>query len=83
MGLIQESDVGKVLADQEFMDQVVSGLIEDSSTMDTLVDEIADKVQDALENDSDLRQRLVSAAMSNETFKQKLVDKLIAELADD
>ncbi|MCH8298339.1 MAG: hypothetical protein IH963_13035 [Chloroflexi bacterium] len=83
MGLIQESDVGKVLADQEFMDQVVSGLIEDSSTMDTLVDEIAGNVQDALENDSDLRQRLVSAAMSNETFKQKLVDKLIAELADD
>ena len=83
MGLIQESDVGKVLADQEFMDQVVSGLIEDSSTMDTLVDEIADKVQDALENDSDLRQRLVSAAMSNGTFKQKLVDKLIEELGDD
>ena len=83
MGLIQESDVGKVLADQEFMDQVVSGLIEDSSTMDTLVDEIAGNVQDALENDSDLRQRLVSAVMSNEVFKQKLVDKLIAELADD
>ena len=80
MGLIQDSDVGKVLADQEFMDQVVSGLVEDSSTMDSLADEIADKVQDALENDSDLRQRLVSAAMANEVFKRKLVDKLIEEL---
>ncbi len=82
MGLIQESDVSKVLADQEFMEQVVSGLVEDSTTMDSLADEIADKVQDALENNSDLRQRLVSAAMSNETFKRKLVDKLIEELAD-
>lgn len=80
MGLIQESDVSKVLADQEFMDQVVSGLVEDSSTMDSLAEEIAEKVQDALENDSDLRQRLVSAAMANEVFKRKLVDKLIEEL---
>ena len=81
MGIIQDSDVGKVLADQEFMGQVVSGLIEDSGTMDSLADDIADKVQDSLENDSDLRQRLVSAAMTNEAFKRKLVDKLIQELS--
>ena len=81
MGMIQESDIGMVLADQAFMDQVVSGLVEDSGTMDTLADEIADKVQDALESDSTLRQRLVSAAISNEAFKQKLVSKLIEELS--
>ncbi len=80
MGIIQDSDVGKVLANQEFMDQVVSGLVEDSTTMDSLADEIADKVQDALEGDSDLRQRLVGAAMTNDVFRRKLVDKLIEEL---
>ncbi len=81
MGMVQESDIGMVLADQAFMEQVVSGLVEDSGTMDTLADEIADKVQDALESDSALRQRLVSAAISNEAFKQKLVAKLIEELS--
>lgn len=81
MGLIQESDLGKVLADESFMDQIVSGLVEDSPTMDSLVDDIADKVQDALQDDSNLRQRLVSAAISNEAFKQKLVTKLIEELS--
>lgn len=81
MGMVQESDIGMVLADQAFMDQVVSGLVEDSGTMDNLADEIADKVQDALESDSALRQRLVSAAISNEAFKQKLVSKLIEELS--
>ena len=81
MGMVQESDIGMVLADQAFMEQVVSGLVEDSGTMDTLADEIADKVQDALESDSALRQRLVSAAISNEAFKQKLVGKLIEELS--
>ena len=81
MGLIQDSDVAKVLADEEFMGQVVSGLVEESSTMDNLADEIADKVQDSLENNSDLRQRLVGAAMNNDAFKRKLVDKLIEELS--
>lgn len=83
MGLIKDSDVGNVLADEEFMQQVVSGIVEDPSTMDALVDDIADNVQDALENDADLRQRLISTAMNNEVFKQKLVEKIIQELEDD
>ena len=83
MGLIKDSDVSNVLADEEFMQQVVSGIVEDPSTMDALVDDIAGNVQDALENDEDLRQRLISTAMNNEVFKQKLVEKIIQELEDD
>ncbi len=81
MSLLQESDVGKVLADQGFMEHIVSGLVRDSSTMDKLADDIADKVQDALVSQSDLRERLVTAAISNEAFKQKVVAKLIDELS--
>ena len=81
MGLIQDSDVGKVLADEAFMEQVVTGLVADSGTMDTLVDDISDKLQDALESDSDLRQRLVGAAIANEEFKRKLVNKLIEDIS--
>ena len=51
MGFIKDSDVGNVLADQEFMEQVVAGLVEDSSAMDSLCGDIAGNVQDALEND--------------------------------
>ena len=81
MGIIQESDVGSVLADQAFMDQVVSGLVENSSTMDSLADDIADKLEEAFENNADLRQRLVSAAIANDTFKRKLVNRLVEELS--
>ena len=81
MGIIQESDVGTVLADQAFMEQVVAGLVENSSTMDSLAEDIADKIEDAFENNADLRQRLVSAAIANEAFKQKLVNKLVEELS--
>ena len=80
MGLIQESDVSRLMQDQGLMDSLITGLVEDSSTMDSLADDIADKVQDALEDDSDMRQRLVTAAVSNEAFKRKLINKLIEEL---
>ncbi len=80
MGLIQESDVGRLLQDEALMDQVVTGLVEDTQTMDTLADDIADKVQDAFEEDPDLRQRLITAAIANEAFKRKLVKKLVDDL---
>ncbi|MCH8281603.1 MAG: hypothetical protein J4O03_07525 [Chloroflexi bacterium] len=80
MGLIQESDVSRLMQDQGLMDSLITGLVEDSATMDSLADDIADKVQDALEDDSDMRQRLVSAAVANEAFKRKLINKLIEEL---
>ena len=80
MGLIQESDVGRLLQDEKLMDQVVAGLVEDTQTMNDLADDIADKVQDALGDDPELRQRLVTAAISNEAFRRRLVSKLIDDL---
>ena len=73
MGLIQDSDVERLMADPEMMQEVVAGLVSDSPTMDTLAEDIADKVQDALEDDSELRRRLVDAAVSNDVFKRKLI----------
>ena len=76
MGLIQESDVGKLMQDEKLMDAVVAGLVADSQTMDTLADDIADKVQDALSDDAELRQKLISAAISNDAFKRKLISEI-------
>ena len=80
MGLINESDVGKLMQDEQLMEAVVAGLVEDSGTMDTLADDIADKVQDALSDDADLRQKLITAAVTNDVFKRKLITKLISEI---
>ena len=80
MGLIQEGDVGKLMQDEKLMDAVVAGLVEDSQTMDTLADDIADKVQDALSDDAALRQKLISAAITNDDFKRKLISKLISDI---
>lgn len=80
MGLIQESDVEILFKDKALMDEIVAGLVEDPDTMDQLAEDVANKVEDALEDDSDMRQRLLTAAVSNDVFKRKLISKLIDEL---
>lgn len=83
MGLIQESDVGNILRDQALMDEIVAGLVKDSGIMEQMAEEIAEQVQSALEDDSDMRLRMVNAAVSNDAFKQKLIAKLVDELQSD
>ena len=80
MGLKQERHLAKLWQNHELMDHFVSGLVEDSQTMDILAGDIADKIQDALENDSDLRQSLLNFSVANETFKKKLINRIIEEL---
>ena len=81
MVLIKEGDVSKLMQDPALLEQVVNGLIEDSTTMDALADDIADKLQDALEDDPAMRKRVVEAAIANSTFKQKIINKLVEELS--
>ncbi len=80
MGLITEGDVGKLLRDPGLMDEVVKALVEDSTTMNSLADDIADKLQDALEDDPEMRKRIVEAAVANPAFKSRIVSKLIDDL---
>jgi len=63
------------------MDAVAKALVEDSDAMDTLAGDISDKLQDALEDDSEMRKRLADAAMGSDQFKKKLVAKLIDGLS--
>ena len=80
MGLIQESDLGGLFNNQALMEEIVSGLVEDSNTMDQLAEDAADKLQDVLEDDSEMRRRLVNAAVASDVFKRKLIAKLIEGL---
>ncbi len=78
MGPIQERDVTKLLPNQELMDHGSRGLVEDEQ-MDALAGDIADRIVDVLQSDSDLRQRLLNSAAANEASKRKLVNRLIEE----
>ena len=71
MGIIQESDVGRLLQDPGLMEELTRAMVEDPETMTSLADDIADKLQDALEDDPDMRKRIVEAAVANPAFKEE------------
>ena len=81
MGLIQESDVQKLMQNQELMAEIATALIDETTALDKLADEIADKMEDAFEDSPEVRQQIISAAVANPEFKKKLVAKLAKELS--
>ena len=81
MGLIQDSDVARLLQDPALMEDVAKALVEDPDARCSLADDIADKLEDVLEDDSEMRKRIVDAAVSNAEFKKKIVHKLVDELS--
>ena len=81
MGFISESDVTRLMQDQDLMGQVAKAIVEDPGTMDSLADDIADKLQDQLEDDPDMRRQIVDAAVANPEFKRKIVAKLTDDLS--
>ena len=81
MGFIQDSDVAKLMQNQELMAEVAQAIATDPSTMDDLAEDIASKLEDELEDSESLRGQIVDAAINNEDFKKKVAEKLAAELA--
>ena len=81
MGFIKESDIERLMENEELISDVAKGLVEDPDTMDALVTDIADKLEDEMDNSPALRQKIVDAAVANEQFRKKVVAKLAAELS--
>ena len=83
MGIdVEKSDVRKLLQDPVLVEEIAKGVMEDSSAVDDLAEEIADELSDVLEDDPDFRAKIIQSAMSNETFKKRLVRKLAEEFGD-
>jgi len=81
MGLIEESDVRKLMQDPQLVSEIASAVVDDPETMDDLADTIADKLSDELEDNSDLRQSIISTAVANPEFKRRIVKKLVSDLS--
>ena len=80
MGFIKDADIEKLMQNDELINEVAKGLVENPDTLDSLVDDIAEKLEDELDTNSVLRQKVVDAAVSSEQFRKKVVAKLADEL---
>jgi len=80
MGLIEASDVRKLLQDEAFISEIAQAVVEDPENMDSLADDIADKFSDESEDDPVLRQKIVDLAVASPEFKKRIVKKLASDL---
>ena len=80
MGFIKESDVERLMQNEELMGEVAKALVEDPATMDDLAEDIAAKLEDELDNNSQLRAMIVDAAVAHPEFKKKVASKIAEEL---
>jgi len=81
MGFITDSDVKKLTEDRELMAEVAKAIVQDPEAMDNLADDIADKLEDELGDNPELRKQIVDAGVANPEFKKRIVKKLADELS--
>ena len=71
--------VAHLLKDQQFMDQVITEMIA-NRTMESLIEDISDKLSGALEGSPEFRQRLIDAFMANDLARGKVVRATVKAL---
>jgi len=81
MGFIEKGDVRKLVHDWKLRGAIAKAVVEDPETMDSLAGDIADKLSDELENDQEMRQKIVEAAIASPEFKKRVVRKLVDDLS--
>lgn len=83
MGMdINKADVLNLLQDEKLVDEVVKKVVDDPEVLDELAEDVADEISDYLEDDPQIRQRIISAAMKSDDFKKRLIKELVDELDD-
>jgi len=80
MGFTEKGDVRKLLQDSKLKDAIAKAAVEDPKTMDSLAGDIADKLSDELEDDPEIRQKIIQYAIASPEFKKRVVRKLVEDL---
>jgi len=81
MGFTEKGDIRKLLHDSRLREAIIKAAAEDPKTVDSLVGDIADKLSDELEDDPEIKQKIVEAAIASPEFKKRVVRKLVEDLS--
>lgn len=83
MGFVEESDVRQLLNDESLVDDIIAALVSDPKVLQELAEDVADELEDLLEDDPMFRKKIVDEAISNPEFKKSVIQQLISEMTDD
>ncbi len=77
-----KAGVRRLLEDPELRQEIAKAALEDPEVMVALADDIASDLSKVLHNDPTMMTQIVDTAISNPQFKQRIVRKLVEDLAD-
>lgn len=80
---ISKEDVQVFLKDKKLMNEVVKKVTEDKEILDGLASDIAEELSSAMEDDPNMKKRIMKTALASPGFKQKIIKNLVEELGDD
>jgi len=79
---IEKEDVAKLLEDPEFMEAVVSAVLADRDAVQDLAEGVADALEDALGDDAEWKEKMLSGALEDPNFREKVTVALVEEISD-
>ncbi len=79
MGMIQASDVKELLRDKELISEIAVAVVEDPNMLDSLANDIAEEIDEEMENAPELRKQIIDAAMALPEFRKELASKIVDE----
>lgn len=80
MGFLQEGDAEKFLKSSKIVDEIVNNVVKDPRMVNDLADEVADQLEDLIEEDGGLMNKILSAASENKEFRNRVVKQLSTKL---
>jgi len=81
MGLVESSDVRKLLQDEALVDEIVERALDDPDVLTDLAGDVADELSDEIESDPELKRKILSNATKDNTFKKNLLKQLVDNLS--
>ena len=80
MGFLQEGDAERFLKSSKIVDEIVNNVVKDPRMVNDLADEVADQLEDLIEEDGGLMNKILAAASENKEFRNRVVKQLSTKL---
>ena len=80
MGFLRDGDAVKLLQNSEFVDEIIAKVLSDPRAISDLADEVADQLEDALDENGNVKDMILSAASGNDDFRARVIEKLSQKL---
>ncbi|MBS1259516.1 MAG: hypothetical protein MAG551_02588 [Candidatus Scalindua arabica] len=82
MGWINKEQARQMLEDESLVDEIVAAVVSDKKVLQELAEDVADELEDILEDDPTFRGKVIEVASADPAFKKSVTEELIAQMAD-